>query len=277
MGDRRSGKSSIQGVVFHKQLPQDTLFTEASTTAPVPGSQSFLKFNVVELPEHIDFDSPDTRDMFRDKNAVIWVIDAQDQYLDSLAHLLDAIAFLTEHYPRIRIAVFVHKVDGLSEEYKEDTFRDIRHRVTDEMQDRGYRSLELTYHQTSIYDHTVFEAVSKVVQKLLPRLESTLERLLNSLCSTCRIQKALLFDMPSKIFIASDTSPQDSDNYFVCADLIDVVVDVGELWGWDRTARPDYEHEDMDLGHDGCESMITMEQQGHRYLYLKEMNRYVSL
>lgn len=204
---------------------------------------------------------------------MIWVIDAQDQYLETLNHLLDTIVYLTENFPHIYISIFVHKVDGLSEEYKEDTFRDIRQRVSDEMHDRNYDDGRLTYHLTSIYDYTIFEAVGKVIQKLLPQ-HPTLESLLNSLCSTCRIQKAYLFDIPSKIFIASDTSPQDSNNYFVCADLIDVVVDVGELWGWDRSKHRAYPGDDKtDYNNEGCESIVTMEHQGGRYLYLKEMNQ----
>jgi Ras-related GTP-binding protein C/D len=41
---------------------------------------------------------------------------------------------------------------------------------------------------TSIYDHSVFEAMSKVVQKLLPDLP-VLEQLLDLLVANCRIEK----------------------------------------------------------------------------------------
>ena len=236
-----------------------------------------MNFHVVELPGHFDYLKPEADDVFRDKGAVIWVIDAKDQYLDALNHLLDAITYLAQRWPTINVEVFVHKVDGLSTEFKNDTFRDIRQRVQDELSDLGYDNAPVSFYQTSIYDHSVFEAVSNVVQKLMPQLP-TLESLLNSLCSTCRIQKAYLFDIPSKIFIASDTSPQDSNSYEVCSDLIDVVVDIGELYGWDRESDPNYiKQPKIDFGNEECESMVIMESRDHSYLYLKEMNQYVAV
>lgn len=235
-----------------------------------------MDFHTLELPGHIDFLDPNfDQNVVVGIGAVIWVIDAQDQYLDALGQLLNTITYLAQTYPAINVEVFVHKVDGLSEEYKNDTFRDIRQRIQDELSDLGYDNAPVSFYQTSIYDHSVFEAVSNVIQKLLPQLP-TLESLLNSLCSTCRIQKAYLFDIPSKIYIASDTSPQDTNSYEVCSDFIDVVVDVGELYGWDRKQEPTYtEAEKTEFGNESCESLVTMEKAGHNYLYLREMNRYV--
>ncbi|VDN00262.1 unnamed protein product, partial [Thelazia callipaeda] len=79
---------------------------------------------------------------------------------------------------RLAISVFIHKVDGLNEEIKLETQRDIFQRVQDDFQDDGLDKIHVTYHLTSIYDHSIFEAFSKVVQKLIKQL-STLERLLD--------------------------------------------------------------------------------------------------
>ena len=232
-----------------------------------------MNFHVVELPGHIDHLNAESDHVFKDKGAVIWVIDAQDQYLMTLQHLLDTITYLGQRFPAINIEVFVHKVDGLSDEYRNDTFRDIRQRIQDELSDLGYDNAPVSFYQTSIYDHSVFEAVSNVVQKLMPQLP-TLESLLNSLCANCRIQKAYLFDIPSKIYIASDTSPSDARSYEVCSDLIDVVVDVSELWGRDRSQESGYDEKDKtDYGNEACESTVTMEKRGYHYLYLREMNQ----
>ncbi|PNS18261.1 hypothetical protein CAC42_7630 [Sphaceloma murrayae] len=278
MGDRRSGKSSIAGVVFQKTPPSETLYTESTTEITSANSVlSFMHFQVVELPGHYDYVKQGPDSVFQDKGSVIWVIDAQDQYLDTLNRLLETITYLTQRFPAINVEVFVHKVDGLSEEFKNDTFRDVRQRVQDELSDLGFDNASVSFYQTSIYDHSVFEAVSNVVQKLMPQLP-TLESLLNSLCSTCRIQKAYLFDTPSKIYIASDTSPPDTNSYEVCSDLIDVVVDISELYGWDRTLEPSYtENEKTDLGNEACESLVSMEKEGHPYLYLREMDQYLAL
>ena len=51
-----------------------------------------------------------------------------------------------------------------------------------------------SYHLTSIYDHSIFEAFSKVVHKLIPQ-HRQLEKLLDYLCSVTFIfkKKTLLF------------------------------------------------------------------------------------
>lgn len=56
--------------------------------------------------------------------------------------------------------------------------RDIHSRATDDLADAGLEGVHLSFHLTSIYDHSIFEAFSKVVQKLIPQLP-TLENLLN--------------------------------------------------------------------------------------------------
>jgi Ras-related GTP-binding protein C/D len=178
-------------------------------------------------------------------------------------------------YPAINVEVFVHKVDGLSDDYRSDTFRDIVQRVQDELSDAGYEDAPVFFHQTSIYDHSIFEAFSKVIQKLIPELP-TLEGLLNSLCANCRIEKAYLFDVLSKIYIATDTSPTDIGSYEICSDYIDVIVDISEIYGWDRSeldVGDGASLEGEETGNQDAESLITMERKNGNYLYLKEINK----
>ena len=84
--------------------------------------------------------------------------------------------------------------------------------------------------QTSIYDYSIFEGFSKVVQKLIPQLP-TLENLLNVFISNSNAEKAFLFDVFSKIYIATDSSPVDMQSYELCCDMIDVVIDVSSIYG----------------------------------------------
>lgn len=277
MGQRRSGKSSISSVVFHKLPPSETLYLETTTRIKKESMHSFMDFQVWDFPGHLDYFDPafDVDNIFEEIGALIWVIDAQDEYLEAIMRLNTTILNLQHSYPNINVEVFVHKVDGLSEDYKGDTFRDIIQRVQDELSDHGYENAPVSFYQTSIYDHSIFEAFSKVIQKLIPQLP-TLEALLNSLCSTCRIEKAYLFDIMSKIYIATDTSPTDIGSYEICSDYIDVVIDVSEIYGWDRPTENG--HSDIsEVGNNDAESLITMEKKGNNYLYLREINKYLAL
>jgi Ras-related GTP-binding protein C/D len=236
-----------------------------------------MDFQVWDFPGHLNYFDPafDTSDIFSEIGALIWVIDAQDDYFDAIARLNTTILNLQATYPAINVEVFVHKVDGLSDDYRIDTYRDIAHRVQDELLDAGYEHAPVSFHQTSIYDHSIFEAFSKVIQKLIPQLPS-LEALLTSLCSNCKIEKAYLFDVLSKIYIASDTSPGDMSSYEICSDYIDVVVDISEIYGWDRVEVEGPEADDADreeVGNQDAESVIVMERKNGNYLYLKEINK----
>jgi Ras-related GTP-binding protein C/D len=201
--------------------------------------------------------------------AVIWIIDSQDEYFTSISELLRTAVFLAEHYPRINFEVFIHKTDGLSDEYKYDTFREVRQRVQDELSDYGYGDRSVSYYQTSIFDHSIFEAMSKVILKLLPQLAS-METLLTKLCSTCRIQKAYLFDTISKIYIATDASPTFLRDFQVCSDYIDTVVDIKQLYGWNERG-PEAARDSTELPFIG-ESLVSHDRSGDYYIFAREIS-----
>lgn len=261
--------------------------------------QSFITFESAELPASYataaaaptpDFDH---HAIFSNAGAVIWVLDVQDEYLSSITSMLQTAVFLAEHYPRVNFEVFIHKIDGLSEEYKYETFREVRQRVQDELSDLDHGDRTVSYYQTSIFDHSVFEAMSKVVQRLLPQLPA-MEALLNKLCSTCRIQKAYLFDTMSKIYVATDASPTFLRDYEVCSDYVDVIVDIKQIYGWHHRSsssqeadhsRPASESGGSSLddgqgsggGGEINESIVTYDKSGDTYIYAREINEYVHL
>ncbi|CRK48865.1 hypothetical protein BN1723_016968, partial [Verticillium longisporum] len=78
---------------------------------------------VWDFPGQIDiFENPtyDMEAIFGEIGALIWVIDAQDDYLEAVQRLNTTILNLQRSYPNINIEVFIHKVDGLSDDYKLD-------------------------------------------------------------------------------------------------------------------------------------------------------------
>ncbi|KAF9209209.1 hypothetical protein BGZ49_005831, partial [Haplosporangium sp. Z 27] len=232
MGLRRSGKSSIQRVVFHKMSPTETLFLESTSKINKDNIHSFIDFQVWDFPGQMDFFDPtfDTTAIFGEVGALVFVIDSQDDYMEALARLHTTVVAAYRVNPNITFEVFIHKVDGLSEDYKIDTQRDIQQTTTDELADAGLENVQLAFYLTSIYDHSIFEAFSKVIQKLIPQLP-TLENLLNILCANSGIEKAFLFDVISKIYIATDSSPVDSQSYEICSDMIDVIIDISSIYG----------------------------------------------
>lgn len=67
---------------------------------------------------------------------------------------------------------------------------------------------------------------------------------------TTDIQKAFLFDVISKIYIATDRSPVDIPSYEICSDFIDVVIDISDIYGYpvfrSKVDISTYERRDVD-------------------------------
>ncbi|KNE64499.1 hypothetical protein AMAG_09514 [Allomyces macrogynus ATCC 38327] len=241
MGLRRSGKTSIQKVVFHKMAPNETIFLESTTKMGVERVHSFIHFSIADFPGQIDFTDDQTydveaifgeaaADVTSSCGAIIFVIDAQDDYYDALRRLRETVDVASRINPKLYFEVFIHKVDGLSEDAKIETQRDIHQRVTDELLDIGLLDrVHLTFYLTSIYDHSIYEAFSKVIQKLINQMP-TLENLLNTLCSSSSIEKAFLFDSFTKIYLATDSSPVDIQSYELCSDMLDVMMDLESIY-----------------------------------------------
>ncbi|KAK3333687.1 Gtr1/RagA G protein conserved region-domain-containing protein [Cercophora scortea] len=289
MGQRRSGKSSISSVVFHKLPPSETLFLESTARIQKDSLNSFMDFQVWDFPGQIDvFDNPnfafDMDAIFGEIGALIWVIDAQDDYLEAVARLNNTILHLQRGYPHINIEVFIHKVDGLSDDYKLDIQRDVTIRIQDELSDQGVENAPVNFHLTSIYNHSIFEAFSKVIQKLIPRL-GQLEAMLTNLCRTCRFEKAYLFDVNTKIYIATDSTPEDMASYEICSDYVDVIIDFTEVYGsWQRSPEwrkrlegpPWMQPLDDQVACEWAESGMVLSE-AQRPIMLREVDRFLAL
>jgi len=271
MGLRRSGKSSIQKVVFHKMSPNETLFLESTNKIVKDdiSNSSFVQFDIWDFPGQIDFFDPafDSDVIFGGTHALIFVIDAQDDYMEALEKLNMTVSRAFKVNAAIKFEVFIHKVDGLSDDHKIEIQQDIHQRAIDDITESGLENLNLSFHLTSIYDHSIFEAFSKVVQKLIPQLD-TLENLLNLFITNSGIDKAFLFDVVSKIYIATDSSPVDMQSYELCCDMIDVVIDVSCIYGT---------KEDSDSSAFDSQSASVIKLNNSTILYLKEVNKYLAL
>jgi len=270
LGPRRAGKSSLCKVVYESYLPNDTLFLTPTMRIQkinthtfqrlqlwdVPGS-SLMSFSGGALaagpaPGLADLDIP-----WADVCAVIFVIDAQDDYFDAVTKLNQVVVTVFSCNKAIQFHVFINKVDGLSEDYKYDTQRDIEQRVMEglidsshELQDNGEpvdldRQVNIKFYLTSIFDSSVFVAFSRIQQQLLQGLNEpnpaspsvrmvslteALETACNLLCSTCQFEKAYLFDIPSRTFVACDTSPFDLSLFDVMYQYIRFLRQFTELY-----------------------------------------------
>ena len=87
------------------------------------------------------------------------------------------------------------------------------------------------YHLTSVYDHSLQEAFSRVFTRILA--SDTLpyvEELLNAFTASSTSSKAFLFDTQAKFFVATDGSPVDSVTFGLCCDYVHMLNQFQELY-----------------------------------------------
>lgn len=104
----------------------------------------------------------------------------------------------------------------------------VQERIRDFINDHD---MQLTFNccRTSIYDNSIFDGISKCIQKILPR-RSSVQNLLNSLSQSCSMDKVYLFDTYSKLCIAMDSTPNETGLYELCCDSIDVVFELVNIY-----------------------------------------------
>lgn len=271
MGLRRGGKLSICKVVFHNMQPLDTLYLESTSKPTSEQFLSLIDLSVMELPGQLNYFEPtyDSERLFLSVGALVYVIDSQDEYLNALTNLSMIIEYAYKVNPKIHIEVLIHKIDGLSEDYRIDAQRDIMQRTGDELLDLGLEGVQVSFYLTSIFDHSIYEAFSRIVQKLIPELPS-LENMLDNLVAHLSIDKVFLFDVNSKIYVATDSSPVDIQTYEVCAEFIDITIDLDDLY-----VENDAKTHAGDAARDDIKSISYLS--NGLVLYLKQMIRGLAL
>lgn len=235
-GLRRSGKTSIRKVVFHKMSANETIFLESTTKLESEdvSRNCFIDYVIYDFPGQADAledNAIDYSHMFYGKCALIFVVDVLEDYKEALDKLVLQLVQLDnkDMLGNIEVFVFIHKVDGLSDDQRAEALKDINFRVNDDLAEAGI-SINLKTQLTSVYDYSIFEALSIVGQKLIPELLSTFESLLNALKEPCGMDRVLLFDVATKCYIATDTETVPTNKYEICCDMLDLVADVSNIY-----------------------------------------------
>lgn len=241
MGLRKSGKSSIQKVVFEGMQPHDsaTLATTVQPEKSTVHSNDFVNFEVWDFPGQNDpFDSSnasryDVNQLLENCGAIVYVLDCRELIDDARARLLDTISATYRYNPELCVEVFIHKVDALSEDHQADLLASLQRRVEEEAKQllENVQPLRLNFNLTSIFDHSIFQAFSLVVQKLIKSKTPYITELLQMLNSNSNIDLSYLFLSHSKIYVAVDERNRlKSRTYDLCSDAIEVVVKMSRIY-----------------------------------------------
>eukprot|EP00475_Leptophrys_vorax_P014927 TRINITY_DN2118_c0_g1_i1.p1 TRINITY_DN2118_c0_g1~~TRINITY_DN2118_c0_g1_i1.p1 ORF type:complete len:321 (-),score=108.84 TRINITY_DN2118_c0_g1_i1:61-1023(-) len=276
--------------------PHETLFLEPTNDVRVREihNNPLVHLQVLDFPGGFDFAEEDDLNVdtiFKACGALVLVIDAQDEpHTEAIEYVVKIAEAAFKVKPSICFEVVIHKVDGdsgVGDERKISEYiqRTIQESISDHLRVAKI-DIPMTFYVTSIYDHSIFEAFSKIVQKQIPQL-TFLENLLDVLTTRCNIDNAFLFDVLSKIYVATDSNPFDMQTYELCSDVVDVVIDVSCIYGVDEAkdgrnsavSTPSNAVKPIGnetLAFDSLSSAVIRQNNGY-VLYLREVSKYLAL
>jgi len=237
LGLPKSGKTSILKVIFERAGPQITMMLDPTTKIEkTTKNLSFFTINIYDFPGKYDFKdaTPEEIQSIQKCGSVIYVIDVQDDNIhEPISYLIECMKFLNNINSQIVYNIFLHKTDVEAfaiEEKKSDFLQTVKSNIRQELDYAGLHGIQLDYYLTTIYDHSLIDCFSKVLQKIIPNV-SHIVSLLDALMINCKMLKVFLFEMKSKAYLASDSAPVEPQNYAICADMIDVIIDVSLIYG----------------------------------------------
>ncbi|EIW84298.1 Gtr1 raga G protein Gtr2 [Coniophora puteana RWD-64-598 SS2] len=242
LGTRRSGKTSIQQVLFNDLPPKQTFYLEPTMRVTqhlydAKGNSTIIPLELWDCPGNITVDTLGAP--LSDFSTVVFVVDIRDNYQQPISKLVEFVAGAYDVNPGINFEVFIHKAEKLQEDDKIENFRQIQERVTERLADESpeYEQVALNFHLTSVYDHSLQEAFSRVLHKLIDSLEF-IEGLLNVFCSNTSSPKAFLFDTTSKLYVATDSSPVDQATHTLCCDYLRMLSSFAPLYKSNAASEP---------------------------------------
>jgi Ras-related GTP-binding protein C/D len=284
-GLKRSGKSSILRVLFNKLPPHEAMYIDATqqpTFLELAGNP-LLNSHIAEIPGNWTWDDSEGMDQlfFSQCQSLILVVDASSSDDVSSAvysHSKRVIARALRVNPKIHIHLFLNKIDANyrfdpdtanSETNKANFTQAVVGRISEDVKtilgaNRLPAGLALTTHCTSIFDNSIHDAFSKVIQQPL-LANGKIEQMMDLILTTCRLEKAVLFDIVSKIALATDSGRQsDPSTVALMRDMLDVVLDLYRIY-----------HTDLDTENEPTSCHIRLSNQ--EVLYMKMIGKNLAL
>ena len=236
-----SGKTSIKRVIFDKIQPYEVELNKTSNQYFNSKIYSFgyCKLNITEFPSSSSYQN-DYKEY--DKHLticdiLIFVIDYKKYNLstqEQTEYFKNNIIPIMSKYKSISLYIFIHTIDNynansiLQTQYSDEIKNSII-KTYSEM-NINIDELKNKFFITSIYNSTLYEAFSTILQNLIPQ-KKNLPILINEFAKNSAIDNAYLFDIKNKFCLAFHNSTLKKVNVFdICLSMIDFALEMSNIY-----------------------------------------------
>jgi Ras-related GTP-binding protein A/B len=212
MGKSGSGKTSMRSIIFANFLARET--RSLNPTLEVQNSNvRFLGNMVVNLWDcggqdafYESYFASQREHIFRNVAVLIYVFDvASREVARDLEYYASTIAALRELSPEAHVVVLLHKMDLLPADARDAVFAE-----RSELIKADSAGLKLMIFRTTIWDETLYQAWSSVVNLLIPNI-GVLEASLARTTAACDADEIVLFERATFLVIAHSTRRPHAD------------------------------------------------------------------
>ncbi|CAF1245491.1 unnamed protein product [Adineta steineri] len=260
-GLTKSGKTSVIKLIFEKmtagetlQLPETKIVQTHELTCGI-----HVRFQIRDVPGPKTALSDDFETYALESTTIVFVLDVTDDYSDAINLLISSVQWMYNNGHNVRFEVLIHKIDGVHEQDRLERYSTIQQRVNIMLHECSIKEPVINFYLTSIYDHSIHEAFSKIVQNQMRQLRA-LENMLDLVTASTQLDKIFVCDIYNKIFLASDTRPVETQLSELCCDVVDVYKDISSIYGTSNSPVLD------------SMSFCTIELSIGLVLYLKDIN-----
>ena len=236
-----SGKTSIKKVIFDKIPPYEVELNKEANHYYKSQLYSFgyCQMNITEFPSSYSFegDLKESETFLIKCDILIFVIDYKKYNLstkDQTDFFKNNILPILNKYKTISLYIFIHNIDNyntnsiFTTQYNDDIQSSIIKTYSEYNKAINIDDFKKNIFKTSIYNSTLFEAFSSILQNVLIQ-NRNLSILVDEVCKNSFIDNAYLFDINNKFCLAYYSSLKKVNIFDICLNMIDFAVNMGNI------------------------------------------------
>ena len=236
-GISKSGKTSIKKVVFEKIPPNETVYNETTENLEIFNVETlgFCKLNIIEFPSTFKYEkaNDEVEKILNKCGSLIFIINSQEKKEVQYEYFKKNIVQILLKHKNISLSILIHKNDNSNISCNDFNLlkEEIKKRIIQIQKENSLKDINITFFTTSIYNTSIFEAFSKILQNIIIQ-NKNLSILTDEISKNCKFENAFLFDVFNKIYLGvNNSSVESSKTYDICTNLIDIVLDMVSIYG----------------------------------------------
>jgi hypothetical protein len=248
-----SGKTSIKKVIFDKIPPHVSEHFEQINKgyANKLYSLGYCKLNIIEFPSSFSFKKnfKECEQYLNKCNALIFIYDYNTEMDPQMDYFRNNILPIIIKYKNITLYIFIHKIDYfncnsiLQSQYIGEVKKirsEIEQLIYPEYEEDKFKNILFI---TSIYDSTLIEAFSTILQNMIPQNQN-----LCFLLSKFGLKNSYIFDINNKFCLAKEIEMgKENENMFeICVNMIDFVMEMATIYDENEDKMIDSDDDNFD-------------------------------